>query len=130
MPDFLALVAAGASVVGLEEVPFEKVSRYGIVKGMQLDNERIWKLDDLVEKPAPETAPSRLAIAGRYLLDPAIFQDPNRFQTPLPAQVIAVGMAVIKHIPGVPNLLDTAMVILRVFCKHFLEKVASKNGES
>ena len=62
----------GASVVGLEEVPLEKVSRYGIVKGAQVD-ERVWKLDDLVEKPAPETAPSRLAIAGRYLLDPAIF---------------------------------------------------------
>ena len=62
----------GASVVGLEEVPLEKVSRYGIVKGEQVD-ERVWKLDDLVEKPAPETAPSRLAIAGRYLLDPAIF---------------------------------------------------------
>ena len=62
----------GASVVGLEEVPLEKVSRYGIVKGTQAD-ERVWKLDDLVEKPAPEAAPSRLAIAGRYLLDPAIF---------------------------------------------------------
>ena len=47
----------GASVVGLEEVPPEKVSRYGIVKG------------ERVEMPAP----SRLAIAGRYLLDPAVF---------------------------------------------------------
>ncbi len=62
----------GASVVGLEEVPMEKVSRYGIVKGEEA-GERIWKLTDLVEKPAPEAAPSRLAIAGRYLLDPAIF---------------------------------------------------------
>ena len=70
----------GASVVGLEEVPLEKVSRYGIVKGTQVD-ERVWKLDDLVEKPAPEAAPSRLAIAGRYLLDPAIF-DPLATQTP------------------------------------------------
>ncbi len=70
----------GASVVGLEEVPLEKVSRYGIVKGSQVD-ERVWKLDDLVEKPAPEAAPSRLAIAGRYLLDPAIF-DLLATQTP------------------------------------------------
>ena len=61
-----------ASVVGLEEVPLEKVSRYGIVRGQQVDD-RVLKLDDLVEKPAPEAAPSRLAIAGRYLLDPAIF---------------------------------------------------------
>ena len=70
----------GASVVGLEEVPLEKVSRYGIVNGAQVD-ERVWKLDDLVEKPAPEAAPSRLAIAGRYLLDPAIF-DLLATQTP------------------------------------------------
>ena len=62
----------GASVVGLEEVPLEKVSRYGIVRGESIE-ERVLKLDDLVEKPAPEAAPSRLAIAGRYLLDPAIF---------------------------------------------------------
>jgi UTP--glucose-1-phosphate uridylyltransferase len=70
----------GASVVGLEEVPLEKVSRYGIVKGEQVD-ERVWKLNDLVEKPAQEAAPSRLAIAGRYLLDPAIF-DLLATQTP------------------------------------------------
>ena len=70
----------GASVVGLEEVPLEKVSRYGIVKGAQVD-ERVWKLDDLVEKPAQDAAPSRLAIAGRYLLDPAIF-DLLATQTP------------------------------------------------
>ena len=62
----------GVSVVGLEEVPQEKVSRYGIVKGEQVA-ERVLKLSDLVEKPSPENAPSRLAIAGRYLLDPAIF---------------------------------------------------------
>ena len=71
-----------ASVVGLEEVPLEKVSRYGIVAGRPapeaagltgIDTARILRLDDLVEKPAPEAAPSRLAIAGRYLLDPDVF---------------------------------------------------------
>ena len=56
-----------ASVVGLERVPREKVSRYGIVK---LDGDRIV---DLVEKPAPADAPSDLAVAGRYLLDAKIF---------------------------------------------------------
>jgi UTP--glucose-1-phosphate uridylyltransferase len=71
----LAAVSAargGASVIGLEEVPLERVSRYGIVSGTALD-ERVLKLDDLVEKPSPDAAPSRLAIAGRYLLDPAVF---------------------------------------------------------
>jgi len=69
----------GASVVGLEEVPFEKVSRYGIVAGTPAESRlpdatgRLFRLSDLVEKPSPETAPSRLAIAGRYLLAPEIF---------------------------------------------------------
>lgn len=64
----------GASVVGLERVPREKLSRYGIVSGTMLEGDRLLKLAGLVEKPAPEQAPSDLAIAGRYLLDPAIFE--------------------------------------------------------
>ncbi len=67
----------GASVVGLEEVLPEKVSRYGIVKGERVEMPGVGgetlKLSDLVEKPRLEEAPSRLAIAGRYLLDPAVF---------------------------------------------------------
>lgn len=77
----LSRAFGGASVVGCEEVPLEKVSRYGIVRGTAVETAvipadgvaRVFKLDDLVEKPAPEVAPSRLAIAGRYLLDPAVF---------------------------------------------------------
>ena len=78
----LSRACGGASVVGLEEVPLEKVSRYGIAAGRAapeaaaaagLDPSRVLRLDDLVEKPAPEAAPSRLAVAGRYLLDPAVF---------------------------------------------------------
>jgi UTP--glucose-1-phosphate uridylyltransferase len=62
----------GTSIIGLEEVPPEKVSRYGIVGG-QLIRDGLMRLDRLVEKPAPESAPSRFAIAARYLLTPAIF---------------------------------------------------------
>lgn len=71
----LSRAHGGASVVGLEEVPPARVSRYGIVSGTPLASGagNAYRLDDLVEKPAPEKAPSRLAIAGRYLLDPAIF---------------------------------------------------------
>ena len=61
-----------ASVVGLERVPRERISRYGIVAGTP-EGERVLKLTDLVEKPKPEEAPSDLAIAGRYLLHPEIF---------------------------------------------------------
>lgn len=67
--EMAALSAAngGASVVGLEHVPPEKVSRYGIVK---LEDGRVI---DMVEKPRLEEAPSDLAIAGRYLLSTKIF---------------------------------------------------------
>ena len=75
-----------ASVIGLERVPPEKVSRYGIVKpaggsasgGTGVSPVRVV---DLVEKPSPEEAPSDLAVAGRYLLDAKIF-DYLRTQTP------------------------------------------------
>ncbi|MBR2838119.1 MAG: NTP transferase domain-containing protein [Kiritimatiellae bacterium] len=66
----LAAVSAahgGASVVGLEHVPRERVSRYGIVR---MEGDRIV---DMVEKPDPSEAPSDLAIAGRYLLDADVF---------------------------------------------------------
>jgi UTP--glucose-1-phosphate uridylyltransferase len=62
----------GTSIIGLEQVSEEKVSRYGIIGGQQME-EGIWKLNSLVEKPSKETAPSRLAIAARYILTPTIF---------------------------------------------------------
>ena len=65
----------GCGVIGCECVPREKISRSGILK---LDDGRIV---DLVEKPAPEEAPSDIAIAGRYLL-PASILDLLRTQTP------------------------------------------------
>ena len=67
----------GASVIGLEHVPAEKVSRYGIVKtarqAVEQPDDRTVRVLDLVEKPAPAEAPSDLAIAGRYLLSTRIF---------------------------------------------------------
>ena len=65
----------GASVIGCEKVPREKVSRYGVMK---LDGDRIV---DMVEKPSVEEAPSDIVVAGRYLLDAKIF-DYLRTQTP------------------------------------------------
>lgn len=62
----------GTSVIGLEEVPPEKVDRYGIVSGSSL-GDGVFKLEALVEKPPRDKAPSRLAIAARYVLTPAIF---------------------------------------------------------
>ena len=71
----LSRANGGASVIGCEHVPPEKVSRYGILK---VEDGRIV---DLVEKPSVEDAPSDLAIAGRYLLDGKIF-DFLKTQTP------------------------------------------------
>ncbi len=62
----------GGSVIAVEEVPHDKVNRYGIVGGNVL-SDRILELTTLVEKPAVKDAPSNLAIAGRYILTPEIF---------------------------------------------------------
>ena len=62
----------GESVVALEEVPPEKVSRYGVVDGSPIDG-RTYLVRDMVEKPSPEEAPSNLAVASRYVLTPDIF---------------------------------------------------------
>lgn len=62
----------GGSVIALEEVPLERVSRYGIMAGSEVTPDLI-RAETLVEKPRPEEAPSRLAISSRYVLTPAVF---------------------------------------------------------
>ena len=62
----------GTSIIGLEQVPADRVGRYGIVGGTCVRDD-VLKLDALVEKPSPDQAPSRYAIAARYVLTPAIF---------------------------------------------------------
>ena len=62
----------GKSVIALEEVPDEKVERYGIIGGEEIEPS-IYKIDKLVEKPPLRVAPSNLAIMGRYVLTPDIF---------------------------------------------------------
>ena len=61
-----------APVVGLMEVPQAETSKYGIVAGSK-SGDRLIKVQDLVEKPSPEKAPSRWAIPGRYILPPEVF---------------------------------------------------------
>ena len=62
-----------SSVIAVETVPRDKVSRYGIVGGDAL-SEKLMRLNQLIEKPSVETAPSNLAIAGRYILTPGIYK--------------------------------------------------------
>jgi UTP--glucose-1-phosphate uridylyltransferase len=64
-----------SSVVAVMEVPHEETSRYGVIGGEQSSTDpRLYHVTDLVEKPEPSAAPSNLAIAGRYVLTPKIFE--------------------------------------------------------
>jgi UTP--glucose-1-phosphate uridylyltransferase len=60
------------SVLAVQEVPVEHVKRYGIVAGDPVVDGLV-KVRQMVEKPAPDKAPSRLGVAGRYVLTPAVF---------------------------------------------------------
>ncbi|MBD3230091.1 MAG: NTP transferase domain-containing protein [Candidatus Lokiarchaeota archaeon] len=58
--------------IGVEEIAREEVFRYGIIEGINCD-ENVIKIKNLIEKPSPDTAPSNLAINGRYVFNPEIF---------------------------------------------------------
>ncbi|WP_421956231.1 UTP--glucose-1-phosphate uridylyltransferase GalU [Polaromonas sp.] len=61
------------SLLAVQEVPLEHTRRYGIVAGETVNGE-LMKVTAMVEKPAPEVAPSRMGVAGRYILNPAVFR--------------------------------------------------------
>lgn len=61
------------SIVAIEEVPKEETHKYGVISGNVLRDD-IYQVAEMVEKPAPEDAPSNLAIIGRYILTPDIFE--------------------------------------------------------
>lgn len=65
------------SILAVQEVPLEQTRRYGIVAGEKFGHgsgPQLIKVNAFVEKPAPEVAPSRMAVAGRYILTPAVFK--------------------------------------------------------
>jgi len=62
-----------SSAIAVESVPCEKVERYGIIKGSEIEDS-LYKIEELVEKPKVNEAPSNLAIMGRYVLTPDIFE--------------------------------------------------------
>ncbi|HEY8889943.1 MAG TPA: UTP--glucose-1-phosphate uridylyltransferase GalU [Clostridium sp.] len=62
----------GTSILGVQEVPKENVDKYGIVDGIQI-SDKVYKVNNLVEKPGVDVAPSNIAILGRYIITPEIF---------------------------------------------------------
>jgi UTP--glucose-1-phosphate uridylyltransferase len=61
------------SIVAIEEVPRDEVYRYGVIEGEEIE-EGLFRISNMVEKPPVEEAPSNLAIIGRYILTPDIYQ--------------------------------------------------------
>jgi UTP--glucose-1-phosphate uridylyltransferase len=64
----------GHALLAVQEVPADQVGRYGIVAGIPA-GERLIAIERIVEKPAPQDAPSRIGVAGRYILTPRIFEE-------------------------------------------------------
>lgn len=62
----------GGSVVGVQPVPRDQTHQYGIVDGEPV-GDHVWRVRGMVEKPDPQDAPSNLAVVGRYILEPEIF---------------------------------------------------------
>ncbi len=60
------------SVLGVQAVPLQDVSKYGVLEGKHIED-RVYKVKNLIEKPLMEEAPSNIAILGRYIINPAIF---------------------------------------------------------
>jgi UTP--glucose-1-phosphate uridylyltransferase len=64
----------GTSLLAVQEVPQDHVKRYGIVAG-QPAGEHLMRVERMIEKPSPAEAPSRMGVAGRYILTPAVFDN-------------------------------------------------------
>ena len=66
--------AYGGSVLGCPQVAPEKVSSYGIVAGKEIAGSKLLKVSDMIEKPELSEAPSNIAVLGRYIISPTIFE--------------------------------------------------------
>ena len=96
-----AFAQLGRSLLAVQEVPLDQVKRYGIVAGDTID-EGLVKVNKMVEKPSPEQAPSRLGVAGRYVLTPGVFEQ-------IRAQPRGAG-GEIQLTDGIAGLLKTEIV--------------------
>ena len=92
----------GASVIGVKEVPAEWTSSYGIV-GVRENRQGYMSIGTMVEKPAPQDAPSRLGVVGRYVLDPAVFGHLRKVQAGAGGEI--------QLTDGIAAMLDTHPVL-------------------
>ncbi len=89
------------SLLAVQEVPADQVSRYGIVAG-QPAGDRLIKVDRMVEKPRPAEAPSRMGVAGRYILTPAVFEHIRNNPRGAGGEIqLTDGIAKLMHTEGV-----------------------------
>jgi UTP--glucose-1-phosphate uridylyltransferase len=69
----------GYSVIAIQRVPHKAVASYGVIRGHPVSGRewqgRLYRIEDMIEKPSPEEAPSNLAVIGRYILTPTIFKE-------------------------------------------------------
>ena len=69
----------GGSVVAIQRVKRSAISSYGVIRGRAVPDKqwkgRLFRIEDMVEKPKPKDAPSNLAVIGRYILTPAVFEE-------------------------------------------------------
>ena len=63
----------GGTILGVQEVPHKNISKYGIIKPLKKIDEKTVAVEDFIEKPSVDEAPSNLAALGRYVLEPEIF---------------------------------------------------------
>lgn len=91
----------GTSILAVQEVPLAQVSRYGIVASEMVED-RLSRVTKIVEKPKPENAPSNLAVAGRYILTPEIFNQIRQQNTGVHGEI--------QLTDGIANLLKTQHV--------------------
>lgn len=75
MIEYFELKGRNSSVIAVDEIPLFDTKKYGIIKTDGLE-----KISDMVEKPQSQDAPSRLAITGRYILQPKIFEYLSKFE--------------------------------------------------
>jgi UTP--glucose-1-phosphate uridylyltransferase len=69
----------GDPVIALDEVPIDQVSQYGVVKAKKI-SENVFEIEDIVEKPSPGKAPSNLAIVGKYIITPEVFDELSKIK--------------------------------------------------